>query len=358
MKSAQNIAFTLKLLGFDVFVLTSRTKKSKKYEEIEGVKIFRTWCFHIPEPFNYVFTPILFSRLNSIIRNHNPHLFIISKYFFFTSFTVIPLKILRRKTIFAIDTFPGVIWFSASETMNFILRLYFHSVGKVLLRISDKNILLNEELLKPAKRYGIKRSILIRNGILRKALDRTINNNRDLNILRENWKQIITFIGRMDKIKGYHLVLEISKFSHNKESLFLMVGPYSKKKVRKWLELPNVLFLGYKKDIREIFKISDILLAPSLAEGMPNAVMEAMYLNVPVIGASVGGIPLLIKDGKSGLLFQRGNIHEMDSKLSFLISNKELQRKISINAKKTILEKYDFEKNLKRAFTTVLREIF
>jgi len=64
----------------------------------------------------------------------------------------------------------------------------------------------------------------------------------------------------------------------------------------------HVIFAGFKKDIRPWIQACDLLINPSLTEGMPNVVLEAMALGIPVVATAVGGVPDLIQNGKSGLL--------------------------------------------------------
>lgn len=64
----------------------------------------------------------------------------------------------------------------------------------------------------------------------------------------------------------------------------------------------QVIFAGFKKDIRQWIQACDLLVNPSLTEGMPNVVLEAMALGTPVVATAVGGVPDLIQSGNSGLL--------------------------------------------------------
>ena len=65
----------------------------------------------------------------------------------------------------------------------------------------------------------------------------------------------------------------------------------------------NVTFLGFRKDIPQIMKASDVFVFPSLQEGLPVSVMEAMASGLPVVASSIRGIsPDLIEDGKTGIL--------------------------------------------------------
>ena len=61
-------------------------------------------------------------------------------------------------------------------------------------------------------------------------------------------------------------------------------------------------FVGFRQDIMEIFKAMDLLVLPSLTEGLPNVVLEAFAAKKPVVATSVGGVPELVENGVNGLL--------------------------------------------------------
>ncbi|MCG8345750.1 MAG: glycosyltransferase family 4 protein [Chlorobiales bacterium] len=62
----------------------------------------------------------------------------------------------------------------------------------------------------------------------------------------------------------------------------------------------NIQFLGWRSDVIELMSKSNLLLMPSKDEGVPNAVQEAMYMGLPVIGSDVGGIPEIIENDVTG----------------------------------------------------------
>jgi glycosyltransferase involved in cell wall biosynthesis len=69
----------------------------------------------------------------------------------------------------------------------------------------------------------------------------------------------------------------------------------------------QVLFAGFRSDVQSWIQACDVIVNPSLTEGMPNAVLEAMALGTPVVATAVGGVPDMIEDGVSGLLVSPGD---------------------------------------------------
>lgn len=112
------------------------------------------------------------------------------------------------------------------------------------------------------------------------------------------------------------------------------------------LKLSNrVVFLGQKayEDIPKYLAVSDIFIRPSLSEGMGNSFIEAMAAGIPVIATPVGGITDFLFDNKTGVFC---NVHDPQSiawAVEQILSHPELKETIITNARKLVLEKYDWD---------------
>ena len=90
--------------------------------------------------------------------------------------------------------------------------------------------------------------------------------------------------------------------------------------------------LSEYETLQEIAK-SDLFLLSSFMEGIPIVLMEAMNLNVPVIAPRIAGIPELVEDKYSGLLYHPGNCQDLVEKTLCLFEDSELRDKLTRNAK-------------------------
>ena len=86
----------------------------------------------------------------------------------------------------------------------------------------------------------------------------------------------------------------------------------------------------------------------------PFSVMESQSLMTPVLGAKIGGIPELIDDGKTGILFESGNLKELTEKIEYLYNNKELCRQMSENCRDI---KYDTIKEYSEKLIKLYKEV-
>jgi glycosyltransferase involved in cell wall biosynthesis len=101
------------------------------------------------------------------------------------------------------------------------------------------------------------------------------------------------------------------------------------------LELgPAVQFMGSINSERELFqayRTADLFVLPSLAEGVPRVLIEAMAQSVPVVSTKVGGIPGLIRDGWNGILVDPGSTQALSARIKAVLRDDKLRRQLVTN---------------------------
>jgi len=98
--------------------------------------------------------------------------------------------------------------------------------------------------------------------------------------------------------------------------------------------------------IKQYLQDSTIFVLPSLSEGIPIAIMEAMAMELPVIASDITGLPEIIENGKNGFLFPPFNIKALSDKIIELYQNPELTKEFGKKARNTIIEKFNLTKNV------------
>ncbi|HET55211.1 MAG TPA: colanic acid biosynthesis glycosyltransferase WcaL [Ignavibacteria bacterium] len=107
----------------------------------------------------------------------------------------------------------------------------------------------------------------------------------------------------------------------------------------------TLLGIKTQSEIREYLSISDVFVLPSISEGIPVAVMEAMAMEVPVIASNITGLPEIIEDGISGYLVPPKDPQALAGKIIELYKNPGLCEKFGQTARKTVKEKFNLTKN-------------
>jgi len=108
--------------------------------------------------------------------------------------------------------------------------------------------------------------------------------------------------------------------------------------------------LSEEETLNEIAR-SDLLVLPSFMEGLPIVLMEAMAIGVPVVASGVAGIPELVEDGVTGLLFEPSNWSDFRAQIERLMSDEELRTKVT----KAGREKVSAEFNTRRSAAELSR---
>ncbi len=163
------------------------------------------------------------------------------------------------------------------------------------------------------------------------------------NVDRRYQNQVI-FAGRLSREKGVDLLIEIAQKLPNETDLIILGSGPEEKKIQDLTKTQkNVHFLGYQNKEKTISLIrgSDILIQPSLNEGISSTIIEAMACKVPVIATNVGGNKELIND-QTGLLVDSNSSSQFLDKIQYVLSNKSKFEAITNNAF-THVQQYDWK---------------
>jgi glycosyltransferase involved in cell wall biosynthesis len=141
----------------------------------------------------------------------------------------------------------------------------------------------------------------------------------------------VIYVGRLIDVKGVEYLIRAMKIIRNKASLLVVGDGKDRKGLERLSKGLDVRFAGEvgRDRIIEYMGESCVLVLPSISEGFPNIVLEAMSLGVPVIASRVGGIPDIVKDGETGFLVEPGNPRDIAKYIDLLLGNRKLRREMS-----------------------------
>lgn len=154
--------------------------------------------------------------------------------------------------------------------------------------------------------------------------------------------------GHLSRDKGALTLLEAAKRMPEYEFLFAGYGA-AEGEIAK---VKNAKYVGFKTgdELKALIANAACSVCPSeMYENCPYVVMESQMLLTPVIGAKIGGIPELIDEGKTGLLFRAGDPDDLEVKLRSLLENQEVLKEFTENCKAVSFETPDsyYQKILK-----------
>ncbi|MGO5074103.1 glycosyltransferase family 4 protein [Clostridium sporogenes] len=196
------------------------------------------------------------------------------------------------------------------------------------------------------------KKFIVNNGInLNYYKDKRVNNNlrEELNIKREDFVYIM--IARMHPIKNHNLLIEafykLEKEYKNVKLILLGDGVEEenlKEKADKLNLNDNIIFLGFKENIEDYMKISDISILTSLNEGgaPPLVILESGIQKVPVIASNVGDISYTINKN-TGFLIDSTSIEDIYDKMKEAYNNKNQLHILGENLYDTVINKYSME---------------
>ena len=145
-------------------------------------------------------------------------------------------------------------------------------------------------------------------------------------------KDYVLYFGRFSEEKGIDTLLKVCKELPDVKFIFAGTGPLEEE----LNSIPNIENVGFKsgEELEELIREARFSIYPSeWYENCPFSVMESQMYGTPVLGARIGGIPELIKEGETGELFESGNAEELKEKISELYNDKAKTDKYSENCK-------------------------
>ena len=165
---------------------------------------------------------------------------------------------------------------------------------------------------------------------------------------------------RLHAGKGHMFLLEAA--AQVPDALFVFAGDGDERtrlidRARQLQIADRVRFLGDRSDVPALLACSDLFVLPSLAEGLPMSVLEAMAAGRPVIATSVGGIGEAVTDGVTGLLVPPADANALAAAIRRLLLDAELAGRLARAARAAVAERFSSEamvRNTARLYDEVL----
>ncbi len=211
-------------------------------------------------------------------------------------------------------------------------------IDRFLSRSTDRIIVVSKGVQKFCQSTGIPscKFHLIYNGIeLDKFNNKKLRDKKRKELGIDENTCVIGTVGRIHPQKGHEFLIDVVEklLTEHESLLFLIIGEgYLKEelilKVKSLNLSENFRFLGEREDIPQLLSCMDIFVLPSLREGFPNTILEAMASSLPVVATDVGGVRELIIQDETGFIVPPANLTALYEGLSKLIQDKDLRYKM------------------------------
>ena len=158
---------------------------------------------------------------------------------------------------------------------------------------------------------------------------------------------VVGFAGRLAAEKGLTYLLQAQAQLQRQQRPLATVfigdgplrGPLEQEAAERGLR-ERVVFAGRQAEPAAWISACDVLVFPSLTEGLPMAVVEAMALGVPVVASHVGGVPEVIRQGETGLLVAPRNVADLCRAISALADSPPLRQRLAETARREIVPRF------------------
>ena len=194
--------------------------------------------------------------------------------------------------------------------------------------------------------------------------------NREIQALRGNASTVIAILGHISDVKGHPAFIdaaaEIARL-HEGCAFWAIGADNTQPGARAAFEQRaaalgirhRIHFFGFRNDVHEVLKGVDVVALPSLAEGFPLALLEAMAAGKAVVATPVGGVPEALTDGVTGLMVPPGDSAALSRALQSLIADPHMRCRIGAAARSRVVADFSvarFAMRVQDIYTFLLNE--
>lgn len=247
---------------------------------------------------------------------------------------------------------------------------FYNRLDTFLLRYFNRVIAVSESMRADLIERGVAEDKIqvVANAVLVESRSDSAQNRREIRLRLgiEPDEFVFGYIGRLSEEKGLGYLIEALKGWEPKDFRWRLVlvgdGPNRsplEDAVRSHELTERVFFAGFQPDTAAWYPAMDAFVLPSLTEGTPMALLEAMAIGLPVIATSVGGVPALVSNGENGILVPPSDPSSLQGAMQSIARDGDLRRRLCSRALDLIRRDYnvpDWIRNVTEIYATTLQE--
>lgn len=226
---------------------------------------------------------------------------------------------------------------------------------RVLARLADRVTAVAEPVrnfLEGTVGLPASKLITIRNGVEVCRYEAAVPHDRDEWTIK-NSDVVIGCVGRLSPEKGHTVLLQAFQkvISRHPVARLALIGEGQERERLEHLAADLnithfVRFLGLRADVPEVLATCDFFALPSIQEGFPMVILEALAAGKAVVASEVGAIADVIRPGATGLLVPPGDADALADALCLLIEDEGARQRLGQNGREVVREAYDFERTV------------
>jgi glycosyltransferase involved in cell wall biosynthesis len=233
---------------------------------------------------------------------------------------------------------PYIVWGRGNEV--YFPWLFKKPISKLVLRNADAVIALSEDMKREMQKIWDRDIFVMPNGIDLERFDDLPREEMRVRLQTKADDRLIIFVGRFRPEKAVTYLIEALAVVRQKDQSARLVlvgeGPEEDnlRQLVRHLNLGDCIdFAGQisNEQVPQYMAAADIFVLPSLSEGFPNVVLEAMAVGLPVVASRVGGLPEIIEEGENGFLVEPKMPEQIADRVLLLLRNDGLRIRIARN---------------------------
>lgn len=248
---------------------------------------------------------------------------------------------------------PWICFLHGTTDENWKIRAY-HALDRWVVRLADRVVTVSRELATRTVGAGTLRKVrVVENAIERKSVctrEAGIAWRREQGIAAD---PLLACIGRLSPEKGQRVLLDAAAQLRDSGHAFTLVfageGPdraYLEDRCAALGLGQSVRFVGHLPHTERLYAAADLVVLPSLKEGMPNVVLEAMLFGLPVVATRVGAVPDMLRDGLDALLVPARDPQALARAIAELIANRARAARMAACAHGALFPRFSPERRL------------
>ncbi len=240
-------------------------------------------------------------------------------------------------------------WFSAIEKLNY----------SVYLLLANRIIAVSNYVRKFTLDFfsfiDPKKIVVVYNGIHYELFKDSKPDEQIRSQLKiEKETIVVGFVGRLTFQKGITYLLDAASIieTKNRAVKFLIVGEGELREELeakvKSMRLGNIIFVGFQREIIKYLSIMDIFVLPSLFEGLPMSVLEAMACKKPVVATNISGTAEVVVDNQTGFLVEPKNVEQLTDRLMRLIANSSIRQQMGELGMQRVIQQFSAQRMINK----------